>query len=412
MNKITKIGLLALLLATAFTGCKDPENNEDNLEIKVTTYVPTEITATTAICGGHVTVTGTAKLAELGVCWGMEKDPEATDSHLSTTVTSEPFTCTLTELQPETQYHVRAYALYESEYHYGEDLCFTTLTDNGGGGGDEPEPDPDPEMPEGLVPGLFSVSETLQVRFSQGNLQYQASTNTWRFAENQLSYVGEDNANIGENYDGWVDLFGWGTSGYDHGANAYQPWSTSEHYSDYYAYGAYRANLFDQTGQADWGYNAISNGGNTENMGWRTLRSAEWSYLMEERTTPTGIHFATARVDGINGILIFPDDWDGSYDITNPDKYLSDFVNNTITATDWANLEANGVVFLPAAGIRVEGTRVCYVQTGGVYWASTSLSSDLAYTMYFVAGDKQRDVDANNRELGVSVRLVMDYSEE
>ena len=412
MNKITKIGLLALLLATAFTGCKDPENNENNLEIKVTTYVPTEITATTAICGGHVTVTGTAKLAELGVCWGTEAAPVASDSHLSTTVTTEPFNCTLEGLLPETQYHVRAYALYESEYHYGEDLCFTTLADNGGGGGDEPEPDPDPEMPEGLVPGLFSVSETLQVRFSQGNLQYQASTNTWRFAENQLSYVGEDNANIGGNYDGWIDLFGWGTSGYDHGANAYQPWATSTHYSDYYAYGAYRANLFDQTGQADWGYNAISNGGNTENMGWRTLRSAEWSYLMEERTTPTGIHFATARVDGINGILILPDDWDGSYDITNPDKYLSDFVNNTITATDWANLEANGVVFLPAAGIRVEGTQVYYVQTGGVYWASTSLSSDLAYTMYFVAGDKQRDVDANNRELGVSVRLVMDCSEE
>ena len=38
MNKITKIGLLALLLATAFTGCKDPENNENNLVIKLMEY--------------------------------------------------------------------------------------------------------------------------------------------------------------------------------------------------------------------------------------------------------------------------------------------------------------------------------------------------------------------------------------
>ena len=58
MNRTKRIGLLALMLATAFTGCKDPENNENNIEIKVTTYAPTEITATTAQCGGHVTATG------------------------------------------------------------------------------------------------------------------------------------------------------------------------------------------------------------------------------------------------------------------------------------------------------------------------------------------------------------------
>ena len=402
--------MLALLLATAFTGCKDPENNENNVEIKVTTYVPTEITATTALCGGHVTATGTARLAELGVCWATEENPIATGSHLSTTVASEPFTCTLEGLQPETQYHVRAYALYESEYHYGEDYSFTTLADNGGG--DEPEPEPDPETPEGLTQGLFSVSETLQVRFSQGNLQYQTSTGTWRFAESQTDYVGEGNANISETYDGWIDLFGWGTSGYNHGANAYQPWSTSNHYSDYYAFGNGRNNLYDQTGQADWGYNAISNGGNTENVGWRTLRKEEWSYLMSERTTPTGIHFATAVVDGTNGMLLFPDDWDGSYPINEPDKYSADFTNNMVSLADWTVLEAIGVVFLPAAGLRVEGTQVLYVQTGSVYWASTAQSNAFAYSMYFVVGEKHRGVDANNREFGASVRLVMDYSEE
>ena len=410
MKKTMKLGLLALLLATALTGCKDPENNENNIEVKVTTYVPTEITATTAQCGGHVTATGTAKLAELGVCWSTEEDPVATDSHLSTSVTSEPFTCTLTELQPETQYHVRAYALYDAEYHYGEDQSFTTLAYNGGG--DEPEPEPDPETPEGLTQGLFSVSETLQVRFSQGNLQYQASTNTWRFAERQTCYIGDGNANISETYDGWIDLFGWGTSGFNHGANAYQPWATSTHYSDYYAYGNGRNNLYDQTGQADWGYNAISNGGNTENIGWRTLRKEEWSYLMSERTTTTGIHFATAVVDGTNGMLLFPDDWDGSYPINEPDKYSANFTNNMVSLADWTVLESNGVVFLPSAGIRAEGTQVLYVQTGSIYWASTAQSNDLAYSMYFVVGEKQRGVDANYRESGASVRLVMDCSEE
>lgn len=410
MNRIAKLGFLMALSVMALTGCKDPENKDNNVDIKVTTYVPTEITSNTALCGGHVTVTGEAVITELGVCWSTDNNPVATDSHLSTSIVNEPFNCTITELQPEMQYHVRAYALYESEYHYGEDVSFTTLADNGGGGngGDEPDPGPNPENHEGLLQGLFSVSETLQVRFSQGNLQYQVSTNTWRFAESQISYVGEDNANVSENYDGWIDLFGWGTSGYNHGANAYQPWSTSTHYADYYAYGSYTNSLFGQSGQADWGYNPISNGGNTENSGWRTLQGNEWEYLMEKRSTSTDIRFATACVAGTNGVLIFPDNWDGSCDIANPNRYASNFEDNTITAADWENLEAKGVVILPAAGLRVEGTQMVYVQTGGVYWASTASSNDLAYTMYFVAGEKLRGIDANNRELGASVRLVMD----
>ena len=83
-----------------------------------------------------------------------------------------------------------------------------------------------------------------------------------------------------------------------------------------------------------------------------------------------------------------------------------------VSLADWTVLEANGVVFLPAAGIRAEGTQVLYVQTGSIYWASTSQSNDLAYSMYFVVGEKQRGVDANYRESGASVRLVMDYLEK
>lgn len=57
-----------------------------------------------------------------------------------------------------------------------------------------------------------------KVSFSKGNLQYQASTNTWSFAENQYDIIGYGNENISSDYDGWIDMFGWGTSGYDHGS--------------------------------------------------------------------------------------------------------------------------------------------------------------------------------------------------
>ena len=137
-------------------------------------------------------------------------------------------------------------------------------------------------VPTGAVNGLFSVSANKKVYFSKGNLQYQASTNTWRFAENQWDRIGTGNSNISSSNTGWIDLFGWGTSGYNHGATCYQPWSTSTTCSNYYAYGSSTNHLYNSTGKADWGYNAILNGGNQEKQ-WRTLTggdNGEWEYLL------------------------------------------------------------------------------------------------------------------------------------
>lgn len=57
--------------------------------------------------------------------------------------------------------------------------------------GDEPEVTKKDENSNGnsfvetTSKGSFSVAQYKKVYFSHGNLQYQASTNTWRFAENQ-----------------------------------------------------------------------------------------------------------------------------------------------------------------------------------------------------------------------------------
>ena len=100
----------------------------------------------------------------------------------------------------------------------------------------------------GFLPGRFSVGAGKQVCFSKGNLQYQASTDTWRYAENQWDRVGDDNANISPTYDGWIDLFGWGT--------ANNPTNASTNPNDYPEYNPYFV-TFD-----DWGLNKISNGCN------------------------------------------------------------------------------------------------------------------------------------------------------
>ena len=260
---------------------------------------------------------------------------------------------------------------------------------------------------EGALDGLFTINANGdRVYFSQGNLQYQASTNTWRFAESQWNYTGDGNSNISATYDGWIDLFCWGTSGYNHGANYYQPWSTSQINDNYYAYGNGEYNLYDQNGQADWGYNAISNGGNRENSGWRTLTQPEWNYVFNTRSTMSGIRYAKAMVNGVNGVILLPDNWTATtYALGNTNSSGADFTGNTITAADWTNvLEANGAVFLPAAGYRL-GTSVDRPGSSGYYCSASSSPTYRAYSVFFNSGSLSTN-SYYNRGSAQSVRLV------
>ena len=265
-----------------------------------------------------------------------------------------------------------------------------------------------PQAPTGAINGLFTINANGdQVYFAQGNLQYQASTNTWRFATNQWDYIGEANANISYTYSGWVDLFGWGTSGYNHGAVCYQPWSTSQTNSDYFAYGQAAYNLYDQTGQAEWGYNTISNGGNQTSQ-WRTLTewdNGEWHFVFNTRSTTSGIRYVKAQVNGINGVVLLPDDWSASYYLlNNTNSGGASFSSNIISASQWVSLEQHGAVFLPAAGYR-DGTSVCAVGSYGQYWSADYADDDRACFVYFNDVDLRASY-AISRSYGHSVRLV------
>lgn len=261
-------------------------------------------------------------------------------------------------------------------------------------------------IPEGAINGLFTINEAGdQVYFSKGNLQYTKSTGIWSFMEHQYDIVETHFQNVGEDYadQDVVSLFGWGTSGYNHGATYYQPWSTTFTYYGYYAYGNYIYNLQDQTGQADWGYNAISNGGNAENSGWRTLMQPEWDYVLNTRTTTSGIRWAMATLNGIGGILLLPDDWTDSIYTLN-DTNGGNCGSNVINADDWANMfEANGAVFLPQAGVRQNGSEI-YVMNGH-YWTASTYDNLFAY--YVALGYEQLHTDYTiGRFDGLSVRLV------
>ena len=241
--------------------------------------------------------------------------------------------------------------------------------------------------PIGSKGGLFTINENGdQVWFSQGNMQYKASTNTWRFAEHQYDFVGDatlgnvyengvkcNNAYISSNYSGWIDLFGWGTSGWNSGANAYRPYSmmgTSD--NDYWPGGSYDNGLTGEYAEADWAWhNCIQNAGNKAHT-WRTLTMYEWDYIILTRTDAE-LKYGTGNVNGIGGLIILPDDWvlpTGCSFTPGAASSSNDWTHNNYTLLQWEKMEAAGAIFLPATGYRI-GWNISNIGVSGMYWSTT-----------------------------------------
>ena len=298
--------------------------------------------------------------------------------------------------------------------------------------------------------GPFSVSATKQVIFSPGNLQFNAmqgthqcadgttQQGTWRFAEHQWDYVGDatkgnvyegetkcDNAKINATYNGWIDLFGWGTSGWSGGVNAYKPYETSQRNKDYYPGGQSNTDLTGTYAKADWGvYNQI---GEDPAGTWRTLTKDEWYYLVRGRKEAEKL-FGLGTVNDVPGMILLPDDWITPEGVTftpSTDKGLnwsstySFFINNNednyshnvYTSAQWDKMESGGAVFLPAAGDRLNGTKVNDVLEFGNYWSTTHYSSYSPYLFTFYKGSfspQAYSAREDGRTFGHSVRLVSD----
>lgn len=276
-------------------------------------------------------------------------------------------------------------------------------------------------LPDGAIKGLFSVSATKRVYFSQGNLQYNPKFKLWQFAYPQYSmlhtgWTGDSNVSseYTSTYNGWIDMFGWATSGTYHGAICHFPYSTDQTDSKYYAYGNASYNLYDRNGAADWGCNSISNGGEQTGL-WRTPTRDEWNYLLNSRSTPSGIRFAKATISGVKGLILLPDHWDTLiYTLSNANNSSSGY-SNTITESDWQTcFESNGAVFLPAAGWRDYINVIQSYDYYGYYWASDcfyipNYSQNNPYCLRFSYNALY--TMTRSRHYGCSVRLIQDKAQ-
>ncbi len=247
---------------------------------------------------------------------------------------------------------------------------------------------------------LFVVSDNGNVvQFSPGNLQYQASTQTWRFAQNQWDFVGGtvknsitygnvyetiggelvqcNNKYIASDYEGWIDLFGWGTWG--DGKSPYLSTTTSSDYS--------------------WStdFNVTLDGYSD----WRTLTAKEWKTLSS--CANGSVKIGRGQIHDVRGAIILPDKCSGTYNNGNW-AVLSD--------EDWNTYAAMGAVFLPAAGMR-NGTNVLasnQVSTGtnGYYWSKTPSGNNNACFVSVGSGKTDLTITDSGmyRYYGSSVRLV------
>ena len=222
--------------------------------------------------------------------------------------------------------------------------------------------------------------------------------------KNQWDIIGESNANISSSYNGWIDLFAWGTSGYKYRPDSiyYMAANNSPNHlaiSSDIEYTRY-----------DWGYyNKISNA--DHNFEWRTLNQEEWNYLLSHHD------WYMATINNIKGLILLPESYEEpmyiSYENHNADH--SKYKYNLKT---WKLIEEQGAVFLPAAG-KMAGyfSNFGYSAAGSdmnrvYYWSSTlyeyktsTIDSSYANLM------KDGEIIFRPQEQYFSVRLVRDVEE-
>ena len=249
-------------------------------------------------------------------------------------------------------------------------------------------------LPDDCIPGVFSVSQDKQVFFSRGNLQYCPNDDTWRFAPQQYHKCFTEDDVIGFNYalwtddDDWIDLFGYGMW-----LEGEYPVNTDQDYNAYYP-----------PCDVDMNFEGVSAIG----YEWETLNQQEWGYMFGAggdnnscRNMASDL-YRWSSVFGVPGFVVLPDE--STVDI---DWEYSD-------EERWAELEAEGALFLPLAGYRFSDVLYA-VDMGGYYWSNTGSYED-DYSAISLYLDPESGVATNipsPRSDGHSVRLCrVSYSSQ
>ncbi len=91
------------------------------------TIVASEITSNSAMCGGKIVDTGGYDITQCGICYSTTKNPTIQNKHTIDVNIDNMFSSLLSELNNNTLYYARAYALNEIGVGYGDEITFVTI---------------------------------------------------------------------------------------------------------------------------------------------------------------------------------------------------------------------------------------------------------------------------------------------
>jgi len=92
----------------------------------VSTAAVSIITPVAAYSGGNINSDGGSPVTERGICWSTIKDPTPAGNKISAGSGTGNFNCYATNLDPNTTYYIRAYAINSTGTAYGEQYTFST----------------------------------------------------------------------------------------------------------------------------------------------------------------------------------------------------------------------------------------------------------------------------------------------
>lgn len=123
--------ILFLSLIAFSYSCSDSEDdqpaNENQTVAEIATKDATEISFDSAKSGGIISTNGGVEITEKGVLINETETPEVGNSlRIVNNTNNNDFDVNLSNLEPNTTYKIRAYAINEIGIGYGETISFTT----------------------------------------------------------------------------------------------------------------------------------------------------------------------------------------------------------------------------------------------------------------------------------------------
>ena len=124
-----------------------------------------DVTESEAVSGGEVISDGGAEVTARGICWSTKQNPTIEDDKTTDGTGVGSFTSQISNLVPNTQYYVRAYATNEMGTSYGDEKSFTTLEviPEDPETPEQPEDPETPEQPEQPVGPVVITSEVTEI---------------------------------------------------------------------------------------------------------------------------------------------------------------------------------------------------------------------------------------------------------